>query len=435
MRTVKWNAFLSGLCVVAVALGLWTAGARADVTTERGASILAFPKVLADGTADTIIQIANTSNSMVHARCYYVNAALANPSLPPGPFNRPIWQEIDFTIWLTKQQPTHWLVSEGRFVDPSDSCFEDNQINPEDCANAGLDPGAIPPVPTDFVGELKCVEVDVSDNPVGGNHLKGEATIKFGGDVSKYNAIGIEGTELAGETGNELRLDQPAGRAPDEAPVGQYNACPNVLILNHFAEGATDPVVLAQGFAGNCRSMPPATEEAESMKIPCQRDADCPENRPFCEGGSNIEVDPATSQLAALTSATLTDLTLIPCQEDFENQIPGKVTVQFLVTNEFEQQFSASTTVECWANFRLYQINSPNNPELSPFYFANLGSTVAQTRITPNDDAGGVLGVAGVTRADNTSRLTRTAHNIHIEGDRLTGSGGAVVDRIILSDR
>ena len=79
MRTVKWNAFLSGLCVLAAALGFWAAGARADVTTERGASILAFPKVLADGTADTIIQIANTSNIMVHARCYYVNAALRDP--------------------------------------------------------------------------------------------------------------------------------------------------------------------------------------------------------------------------------------------------------------------------------------------------------------------------------------------------------------------
>ena len=48
MRTVTRNAFLSGLCGVAAALGLMTASARADVTTERGASILAFPKVLVD---------------------------------------------------------------------------------------------------------------------------------------------------------------------------------------------------------------------------------------------------------------------------------------------------------------------------------------------------------------------------------------------------
>ncbi len=70
MRTEKRNAFLSGLCGVAVALGMMAATAQADVTTERGASILAFPKVLADGDADTVIQITNISNNMVHAQCY-----------------------------------------------------------------------------------------------------------------------------------------------------------------------------------------------------------------------------------------------------------------------------------------------------------------------------------------------------------------------------
>ena len=187
MRTVKLSAFLSGLCGVAVALGLLAVSAHADVTTERGASILAFPKVLANGDADTLIQIANTSNSMVHARCFYVNAA-------PNPFTgAPLWQVTDFTIWLTKQQPTHWQVSTGRFVDPTDQCIVNGQIQPWLCANAGIDPGAVPPVPDNFEGELKCVEVDVSDSPIGGNHLKGEATIKIGEDVSKYNAIGIRG--------------------------------------------------------------------------------------------------------------------------------------------------------------------------------------------------------------------------------------------------
>ena len=112
MRTVKWSAFLSGLCGVAVALGMLATTAHGAVTTERGASILAFPKVLADGESDTIIQITNISNNMVHARCFYVNAQL-------GLLRRhPLWQETDFSIWLTKQQPTHWQVSTGRFVDP-----------------------------------------------------------------------------------------------------------------------------------------------------------------------------------------------------------------------------------------------------------------------------------------------------------------------------
>ena len=422
MRTVKWNAFLSGLCVLAASLGFLPANAPADVTTERGASILAFPKVLADGTADTIIQITNISNSMVHARCYYVYAQLADPQQPEGPRNPRLWQEIDFTIWLTKQQPTHWQVSTGRFVNPNDHCFVNGQIDPTLCTNAGIDPGAIPPVPTDFVGELKCIEVDVSDNPIGGNHLKGEATIKFGPDVVKYNGIGIEGTELAGETGNELLLNQPSGT--DEA-VGQYNACPETLIVNHFAEGVTDPVILTQGFGGTCST---------SKWVVCEKNSDCPDTE-TCENASNITVDPATSQLTSLTSATVTDLTLIPCQQDFEEQIPGKVKVQLLVYNEFENVFSASTTVECWANFHLYELTSPNNPTSSPFHFANLGTTVATTYITPTADQGGVIGVAGVTRADSASRLTRVAFNIHTSGDRLSASEGEVIDRVILSDR
>jgi hypothetical protein len=154
MRTEKRNAFLSGLCGFAVALGLLATDAQGIVTTTRGASILAFPKVLA--TSDTIIQITNISNNMVHARCFYVDAS-------PDAFGVPKWQITDFTIWLTKQQPTHWQVSTGRFVNPNDSCISNGKIIPSpECADAGLDPGAIPPVPAGFVGELKCVEVDVA---------------------------------------------------------------------------------------------------------------------------------------------------------------------------------------------------------------------------------------------------------------------------------
>jgi hypothetical protein len=105
MRKVKWDAFLSGICGFAVALGVVAAGARADVTTEKGASILVFPRVQADGTYDTVIQIANTGNSMVHAHCFYVDAT------PAG-----TWRN---RFGSGKEQPTHWLVSSGRRVDRS----------------------------------------------------------------------------------------------------------------------------------------------------------------------------------------------------------------------------------------------------------------------------------------------------------------------------
>ncbi len=53
--------------------------AAAAVTTEQSASILIFPKVIADGVRDTVIQITNTTNSMRFAHCFYVNGA---PTIP-----------------------------------------------------------------------------------------------------------------------------------------------------------------------------------------------------------------------------------------------------------------------------------------------------------------------------------------------------------------
>ena len=57
--------------------------------------------MIANGTRDTVIQISNTSNSIVLAHCFYVDATLEDPSLPQGPLNPPRWQEIDFDIELT----------------------------------------------------------------------------------------------------------------------------------------------------------------------------------------------------------------------------------------------------------------------------------------------------------------------------------------------
>lgn len=418
MRTEKRSAFLSGLCGVAVALGMMASTAHAAVTTERGASILAFPKVLADGSAvDTIIQITNISNNMVHAHCFYVNAA-------PDAFGNPLWQITDFTIWLTKQQPTHWRVGTGRFVNPTDNnqCIMGSQYYPSvDCTDAGIDPGAVPPVPPGFTGELKCVEIDVAGNPIGGNHLKGEATIIVNDDydVSKYNAIGIQGTDLAGETGNELLLNQPLD-ADDAEPVGQYNACPNVLLLNHLADGVTDPVLYAEGLGGTC----------SGNNAPCYTDGDCNGAGP-CQNAPLVEFDIPSGEIA-LRSATVTDLTLVPCTQDFENAVPASVTVQFEIYNEFEQKLSASTTVDCWENFYLFEVDSATNPRLSVFSFGTLGTVAAHTRIVPNPDGGAVIGVAGVTRADANGNLTRAALNIHMEGDRFSASGGEIVDRVTI---
>ncbi|HVO27710.1 MAG TPA: hypothetical protein VMW56_29225 [Candidatus Margulisiibacteriota bacterium] len=374
MRKVKWDAFLSGLCGFALALGVVAAGARADVTTEEGASILVFPKIQANGTFDTVIQITNTSNSILHAHCFYVDASLRStlsglPCSVPSATCLPIWQETDFLIWLTKQQPTHWLLSKGRNVDPTDGFASDG---------SGFDPGRVPPEP-DFVGELKCIEVAESGEPVMGNFLKGEATLEVTattadalpdepgtqeGDVSKYNAIGIRANPDATPS-NPLTLDDSV-----------YNSCPAKLIVNHFATGSTDPV-------------------AEEL-------------------GSALS-----------GSSVATQLTLVPCSEDFENQRPKSVTVQFLIYNQFEERFSASTTVTCFLSVELTDIDSPGAPTRSAFSINQLGTEVAHTEITPvvnlDGTTGGLLGVVerivSVSTATGGTVAARAAYDLHTAGN------------------
>lgn len=372
MRTVKWNVFLSGLCGFAMALGVVAAGARADVTSEKAASILVFPKVRVNAVFDTIIQITNTGNSMVHAKCYYVDATLTDtitgaPCERPSLTCAPNWQETDFTIWLTKQQPTHWSVSTGRRVDPLDGFGHDG---------SGFDPGHVPPMP-DFEGELKCIEVTESEEPVTGNHLKGEGIIKTvsgddAGDVSKYNAVGIQGNPDA-QPANPLLLDGNI-----------YDACPSRLILNHITDGDRDLVVPAD-------------------------------------------------------SSVHTELTLVPCSEDFENQIAKSVTIQFLVFNEFEERFSASTTVDCYLSVDLSDIDSPTSPNRSVFSAAVLNSDAAHTEITPVAQAdgsnGGLVGVVERTisvGAGAAGRSARVAYGLHTSGSLIPAVGP---DSVHLTER
>src|SRR5574341_1532276 len=204
MRMMKWNRCL-GMVATAALGSLLVAGSapavEQDISTERSGSVVIYPKVIWDGTRDTVIQISNTRNPMVHALCFYINAALVRPDLPPGPTNPPQWAETDFTIWLTRQQPTHWVVSSGRRVNLNDAFGSDA---------AGIDPGAIPPVPVGFEGELKCIQVDDADAPSPGNKLKGHAILRrTDGDVSSYNAIALQGNaNLSGQQiGNVLELN------------------------------------------------------------------------------------------------------------------------------------------------------------------------------------------------------------------------------------
>lgn len=401
-----------GLCGVLGSVLALASVARAEVSTDVSGSVLVFPKVVYDGLEvpigavgvgrDTIIQLSNTSNNMVHAHCFYVNGA-------NDLSGNPLWQVTDFSIWLTRQQPTQWVASDGRQVNPSDN-FPPGQNG------SGLDPGAIPPVPPGFQGELKCVQVDASGTPFGGNNLKGEAVIQaIDGDVSKHNAVAIlANPDLAGDApANELLLNNTAEND------GEYNSCANQLYLNHFVDGTTNGAI-------------------DSLNPEACDDDTCP---------------------------IRTYLTLVPCSQDFENQVPAEVTVQFAIVNELEQIFSASTTVTCWETFRLSDVDAPTGRctadnsvctsdnqciqadlgfcnKNSVFAVGTLGSGSAFTRISPVDLDGGVIGVAEEYMYNNPSAgdisVARGAWNLQQNGTRYDATrdlpGGPVVDTITIPE-
>ncbi|HVM98207.1 MAG TPA: hypothetical protein VMT89_17560, partial [Candidatus Acidoferrales bacterium] len=275
------------------------ATASAQVTTQGGGSVLVFPRVVADGTWDTIIQIGNAANHLIGAHCFYTDAQLTNPDQPPGPANPPIWSQTDFEIVLTRQQPTHWVVSTGRATEAGDPPCGKVQ---HDCDGAGFDPGfpgSIPPTAPGFAGELRCVQLDASGAPLSGNALEGVATLTHlaSGEVVKYSAFGIPGNDN-NDADSQLCL---GGDQRDGCPLGaEYSACPLNWTVSHPADFDDS------AFDGPIRA---------------------------------------------------TNLTVVPCATDFNAQAPTSVNLQFRVTNELEQSFSAATTVTCWTDLQLSNVS------------------------------------------------------------------------------
>ena len=315
----------------------------AQVSAEQNASVLFFPKVIADGTWDTVIQLANSSSAQVSARCFYVGRAQDAAAC----------EQMAFTLWLTQNQPTHWVVSTGRPVDTTDSGCKPSVL---DCNGAGLDPGDVPPAPRAFRGELLCVEVDSSGAPVSDNHLSGIATLKdlTSGAVAKYNAVGAAGSPANNGDG-VLCL---GGTASPTCPTGgEFSACPQTWMFSHLADGAEDPVI---------------------------------------GPGSTVT----------------TNVTIVPCAQNLDTKVPASVTAEFLITNEFEETLSASTTVTCWADLALAAINAVFQPGL-------LGSDYAHTRISPGSGSGGFIVVAEQFRSAGADGAKASAIlNLHVEGAR-----------------
>lgn len=190
--------------VLCLAVGL-AAAAGAQTTGERGAAILIFPKVVADGSADTVVQVANLLESRVEVRCTYVDGTT--------------WDATTFTLSLLAEQPVQWTASRGRTA-------------------GGDDANDVPAAPARFTGELVCVEVDVSGAPGTGNRLVGRATVTTlaGGDAFAYAAVGLTSTGL-----NDLDDTLCIGEPSDLCLFGsEYDACPAAWLLAQPSDGAPD---------------------------------------------------------------------------------------------------------------------------------------------------------------------------------------------------
>jgi len=381
MRTVKRNPFVTGLLALAGAV-MVASGAQAATTTTNPAGLLIFPKLLVDGSAqDSIIQLSNTSSDLIRVRCYLVNANSHCSNAPDtvctnsddcgGGFCLPGWTETDFRFTLTKNQPIAWRLSEGLQNFPLDGLSgvgQDGQFNAD---------SNIPPSPEDpFIGELKCFQVDEGDNPVARNDLKGEVTIVSaddvdGFDVRKYNAIGLQSTDV--NDGNDT-LCLGGTEPTEDCPEPEYAGCPNVVILNHFFDDALDP---ANG------------------------------------------------------NVVRTRLTLVPCSENFLTQTTTKITVQMLIFNEYEQRLSTSRRIECLEDIGLSDIDTrpvPTDDFASIFNFAVQGTLSGQTRLRSVQTASTVVGTGIVGIATESylvplvgDLIATDAFNLHEAGIRDQG--------------
>jgi hypothetical protein len=378
----------AGVALVAMA-GI----ANARSTTNRPASIVVWPKIVVDTSArwlvaptDTRLMLSSTNaRGIKQAHCFYINATghcsnngagCRDATDCDGGECVPSWNETDFDVVLTQEQPLAWYASGGlaRGQFPLEGpfwcnapfvflqCFSDAQCPNNVGCNTGQSNlgSAIPPVPEDpFIGALVCIQFtggsqSEPDQTTTRNKLYGDATILTGLNPARYNAVGLEAT------GNRVSNGQLV-----LADGGNYESCPGVLILSHMFDGAVDPIT------------------------------------------NNVAIQ------------YISDLTLVPCSNDFSTQTPGRSVAQFLVFNEFEQRFSTSRTVDCLFHATQLSRIDTRNPARSIFSAGVAGTLGGQTRIR---GVGGVpplgSGLLGVAQANFPSETpSSAAYDLHQQGN------------------
>lgn len=356
--TTKRNVLTACLLVIVIHGTGPTAHAR--ISADAPAAIVTFPLVRADAIRgeDTTIQLSNADAAPVDVACFLQQLVGHCTLTPQQPCSASSDCELGdvcdgienvvtpFKLRLTASQPLRWQLSADRPALP----LPEND-------------GAIPQAPSDpFVGSLRCVAVDGNGSPVERNVLQGEATLgRYEPgldriDAAQYNGIGL--SALPGTNDGDSRLVLGG-------PSAEYDACPSMLILNHFLDHALEP--------------------------------------------------------SARTSQLLTTLTLVPCGAELFGRVPPTPTVvQFLVVNEFEQRFSTSRPFATQQSLQLSLIDT-TVPTRSIFSAGILGTLAAQTRIRGVAD--GIMGIAVEGHYDlaDPTRVATAAFNLHSEGEQSTG--------------
>jgi hypothetical protein len=372
MRTMQraragWLVGALGVCVLFLS---GAAQAQLLTTTERPGSILIFPKVVRDGTRDTVIQITNTGTMLNSVRCFYLDSSSC--------------EARDFEIALTKQQPTIWRVGEGRRVSSSD-------------ALTGIDPGNVPAQPQGFIGALICVEVASDDSPLALDKLKGEATLEPSSDAirlgnqeySKYNAIAIQGATNTGAGDNALKLDGV-----------EYAACPLRSRVNFIPDGSTSEPIETLGNGGTCVDTTPTT--AVDTGIGCNVNAQDCATGPCSPSGTD------TCDCRGGKSRVSTIVTVIPCDLDLENAIFSQTTVVVGGADDMERHFSFSRPVTCWGSFAAGNAGG-------------FGGEFASAVLSTPPGQSPILGVAESFFADSLQNTASTANNLHMENADKSG--------------
>jgi hypothetical protein len=318
--------------LLAIAYVLTAHTAKAQIASDQPAALVVYPLVFVDDKipTDTLIQLSNTSKDPVAARCFYVNAnghcsnsgdACSSGAECRGGLCLPGWSETDFRVQLTARQPIAWVASDGLVVcTPAQmSKYHDDCVPLDGRTRRG--PGGQSNVGTRIP--------PVSEIPFVGE-LRCVVVDDQGRPTDRNVLVGSATTVQAGRDLLDVTRDNAVGipavaganNGDNTLRLGEeYAACPNTLIVNHLFDGA------------------------------------------MIEGNAVQSV-----------------IVLTPCAADYNLQVPASIIAQILVFNEFEQRFSTSTTVQCFAMRALSRLDT-TQPERSIFNVGIAGTLSGQTRI------------------------------------------------------